>query len=409
MRLTNYSVYDVNVNSLNQLQVKLAHSQQQLSTGRRIVTPADDPAAMARSMEITQADSLNNQYAANRVAITNTLSLTENALSSATTLLQDIKTIAMTAGNTSISNADRQVKATELQGRLTDLLALANSTDGAGSYLFSGFQGGTVPFVMNGASTSYLGDDGQRMIQVSSSRTMASNISGADAFMRVKDGNGIFSVTPGAGNTGSSYSSMGAVINPAAMNGNSYQVQFTVAAGVTTYVVMDTTTATQVAPPLPAVSSPYVSGQAITFGGMQINVTGSPANGDTYNVQPSQNTNVFSIISNFATALANPVSTSNPASQAAFTQSLNTALAGLDSALSSVLNVRTTVGARLSEVDILNSNGEALGAQYKQAMSQLIDLDYNKAISDFSQQLTMLQAAQKSFKSMMDMTLFNYM
>src|SRR5512135_2685321 len=151
MRISTSSIYDANVTNMNNLEVQIAQTQQQISTGNRIQSPADDPTGAARIVELNQANSVVTQYGTNNNAAQNTLSLSENILQSVTTLLQTVKTTAVNAGNGTLSTADRQSLATNLQGQLQELLGLANSTDGTGNYLFSGSKGSTQPFVNTAA------------------------------------------------------------------------------------------------------------------------------------------------------------------------------------------------------------------------------------------------------------------
>ncbi len=401
MRISTSTIYDSNVAALNQQQARLLHTQQQIATGRRILTPADDPAASARALEVSQSDAANTQYADNRNAARHTASLSESVLQSVTRLLQDVHATAINAGNGALSNADRKTLATDLQGRLDELGALANSTDGIGNYLYSGFQGRTQPFVNTAGVMQYQGDDGQRMIQVGASRRMAASDSGADIFMRIKNGNGTFVTQAATANTGSGIASLGLVINPAALlTGNSYQVTFTSA---TTYDVTNTTTAATV-----STGNAYVSGQAISFDGIQFDISGAPLVGDQFTVAPSTNASLFKTVSDLISALNTPIAAGNAASSAQFTSSLNRALNGLDRGLDVVLTVRASLGSRLREIDALQTTGEDLGLQFKQTLSQLQDVDYNQAISDLTRQQTSLQAAQKSFLKVSDLSLFNY-
>ena len=78
MRISTATLFSEGVATMNQLQVNLAKTQTQISSGRRILNPADDPAAAARATELNQADAANTQYAANRTAAVNTLSLSES-------------------------------------------------------------------------------------------------------------------------------------------------------------------------------------------------------------------------------------------------------------------------------------------------------------------------------------------
>ncbi|MFZ1767261.1 MAG: flagellar hook-associated protein FlgL [Candidatus Nitrotoga sp.] len=408
MRISTSSIYSANLNLLNQQQAQLLHTQQQIATQRRILTPADDPIASARALEISQSDASNSQYATNRNVVQHSASLSESVLQSVTNLLQDVRTIAVNAGSGALTNSDKQTFATDLSGRLEELVTLANSTDGVGNYLFSGFQGRTQPFASTSAGVQYQTDDGQRMIQVSGSRQLAASDSGADIFMRVKDGNGTFNVEAAAANTGSGIVSLGATTNPALLTGNNYQVTFSVVAGVTTYGVTNITPGALVPVPI-AAGTPYVSGQVISFDGLQFDITGAPASGDVFTVAPSTNESIFKTISNLITALRTPNSLGGAVAAAEFTNSRNQALNSLDRGIDNVLTVRASLGTRLSELEALQSTGESIGEQYKQTLSQLQDLDFNKAISDLTQQKISLEAAQKSFLAVSELSLFNYM
>jgi flagellar hook-associated protein 3 FlgL len=188
------------------------------------------------------------------------------------------------------------------------------------------------------------------------------------------------------------------VTNAAAITGHKYQLTFSVAAGTTTYSITDTTTGAAL-----SAGNPYVSGQAISFDGMQLDISGTPANGDAFTISPSSNESIFKTISDLITALG---SSSSPTQ---FANSLNRALNSLDRGLENILTVRASLGSRLRELDALESAGEDLGLQYKQSLSQLQDVDYNKAITDLTQQQSSLEAAQKSFQRISEMSMFNYL
>ncbi|HEX5364179.1 MAG TPA: flagellar hook-associated protein FlgL, partial [Gallionella sp.] len=292
---------------------------------------------------------------------------------------------------------------------------LANSTDGIGNYLFSGFQTRTPPFANTPGGVAYFGDDGQRLVQASASRQLSSTNTGAELFMRIKDGNGTFTTGAAATNTGTGVISIGSLGNPpptAAQAASTYQVAFTVSPPATpglpdviTYVVTDTTLATQVlpVPPLPAVPGvPYVSGQAISFNGIQFDIQGVPKTGDTFTVAPSANESVFKTISDLVNLLN--VEQAGGKLSNGIVRGLN----NLDNALNNVLTTRASVGVRLNELDALQNEGDNLGLQFKQSLSLLQDVDYNKAISDLTMQNTALQAAQQTFSKVSGLSLFKY-
>lgn len=404
MRIATSTLYDVNVAALNLQQSKLLHTQQQVSSGRRMLTPADDPAAAALALDVSQADAANTQHGSNIDRAQTSLALSEGVLQSVTSLLQDARTTAVNAGNGSLSNSDRRMLASDLQGRLDELIVLANHTDATGNYLFSGYQGNTSPFLSTAAGVQYLGDDGQRMVQVSTSGQVATNVSGADVFMRIKNGNGTFVIQPGAVNTGSGIASQGVAINPALLTGDNYQVTFNVVAGVTTYDVVNTTTAIVI-----SAGNSYASGQSITFDGIQFDISGAPGNGDQFDITPSTNESVFKTISDLIDTLNVGIIPGDVASTTQYNANLNRALNGLGRGLDSILTVRASIGSRLRQLDSEQFTVSDLGLQYQQVLSQLQDLDFNKALTDLTQQKTSLEAAQKSFLQVQNLSMFNYM
>jgi flagellar hook-associated protein 3 FlgL len=387
---------------MQQQQARMLQLQQQVASGRRLLTASDDPVAASRALDISQADAMNTQFGMNRIGANHALSMTESVLQSVTTLIQDVQTSVVAAGNASYSNADRKTLAAHLSGRLQELIGLSNSTDGAGNFLFSGFQSKTQPFSDSPAGMSFFGDDGLRQMQVSAGRQMSVSVSGADVFMRIKTGNGTVQTLPTPTNTGSGIVGGNIVVNPAAITGDSYQIAFSVVAGVTTYSVTDTTTATVLSS-----GNPYTSGQAITFDGIQFDIKGVPADADTFDVTPSANESLFKTLSNLVTALNAPVST--PLTAAQLSSSLGQGITQLETALSNVLNTRSSIGVRLNELDALQSTGDDLNLQLKQTLSGLQDVDYNKAISDLTQQQINLTAAQKTFAKVSGMSMFDYM
>lgn len=399
MRVSSSTLFDSSVAEMSSQQSRMLRTQQQVSSGRRLLTASDDPVVAARALDVSQSDAMNTQYASNRGAARDSLSLAETTLQNVTDLLTDVRTAVIGTGNGLLNSNDRKTIAADFSGRLQELVGLANSSDESGNHLFAGFQSKTQPFVDTPAGMGYFGDDGQRLVQVSASRQMAATNSGADVFMRIKNGNGTFDIQPDPANTGSGGASIGSVSNPALLTGNNYSVAFSVVGPVTTYSVTNTTTAAVVIPP----GTAYVSGQTIGFDGIQFDIKGAPADLDKFTVSPSSNESVFKTISDLINALNAPVVGAN------LSNSLRRGVNNLDNALNNILNTRASLGLRLNEVDGLQTMGDGFDLQFKQTLSQLQDTDYAKAVSDLTQQQMSLQAAQKSFTKVAGLSLFDYM
>ncbi|MBQ5948594.1 flagellar hook-associated protein FlgL [Massilia sp. ST3] len=406
MRISTLNIFNTATNQLGTLQSAIARTQLQLATERRILTPADDPVASARALEVSQAQEMNTQFATNRTNARSSLSHVETTLQDAGDLLQDIQQLAVNAGNGTMVLKDREALATELEGRLDDLLGVANTTDGAGGYLFSGYMANTQPFTRTPGGAQYQGDQGQRQLQVAASRKIPLSASGSAVFEAIPTGNGSFQTQAASANTGAGIISSGSVSDRAALTGHDYALSFTVTGtpAVTTYTVNDNSTA----PPTAVLSNqPYEAGKTISFDGLSFDIKGEPANGDTFTVQPSEKQSVFTTVTDLIAALRSPAEGSS--GKAALTNKLNTAMDNLKSAHDNVLTVQASVGAHLKELDYLDSAGDDLNIHYASTLSDLQDLDVVKAISDFQQQQTTLQAAQMSFKTMSGLSLFNYL
>ena len=105
--------------------------------------------------------------------------------------------------------------------------------------------------------------------------------------------------------------------------------------------------------------------------------------------------------------LENPADT--PAKKADLRNTLNTAMRDLDNSLDNVLTVRASAGARLNELDVVDAVGSNRMLNYEQTLSDLVDLDYAEAISEYSLRQVGMQAAQKAFVDIKGLSLFNYM
>lgn len=313
MRISSSMIYAAGSAQIDNLQAQLLHQQQEISTGSSVLTPADNPVAAAQALLVNQAQADNTQFTSNRQSANNSLSQEEVTLQSVTTLVQNAQTAIVNAGNGTYTQQQRQAIATSLQGMYSQLLGLANSQDGNGNYLFSGYQSGSAPFSNTATGAQYTGDQGQTTVQVSASQTMAIGDSGNSVFENNVTGNGTFTTAAATGNVGTGIVSSGSVVNAAALTGDTYTITFSgiqtsANAGNTgngaispattatasllngdtyslnftsgsSYDVVDTTTGNTV-----STGNTYQAGQNITVSGAQFSITGNPTGGDQFSV-----------------------------------------------------------------------------------------------------------------------------
>jgi flagellar hook-associated protein 3 FlgL len=431
MRISTSMLYDSGTLNIQRQQSELAELQQKVAAGRRVLKPSDDPISAAGATLVRQAKGVNAQYGTNAVNAQTALAQEDDALAQAMRVLQDVKTLTVSAGNASLQNADRVSIATSLRGLYAELLGVANRTDGSGQYLFSGMQGGTQPFnETSPGNVAYAGDEGARLMQVGPQRRIAVGDNGAEIFQRIREGNGTFVTTAAATNGGTLVPDGGAVTDPAAWanpaNNQDYTIRFHVnpsAVPATTYDIVDNSTGTSMLTGVPAGAGPYARayqpGGTIVLerqpgdpalgafdAGVQIGVSGTPAHGDTIRLRQAATQDVFKSLSDLIGALESGTSTA-ASSHATYQNRLNQAMNNVDRGLDQVLTARSSVGSRLQELDALQTTTGDLAVHYDEELSRLQDLDYAQALTDLSRRQFNLEAAQKSFMLMNSLRLFD--
>ncbi|MDX9884903.1 flagellar hook-associated protein FlgL [Thauera sp.] len=184
MRVSTNMIYDQGVRALQTQSAALLYTGQQIATGRKILTPADDPVASARALDVTQSRSVNKQFTTNQGYAEDALKLVEGQLDGAGEIIQYARERVLAAGNPALSDADRKSIATDLRAQFDAMLAIANTRDANGDYLFAGYKSDKPAFDGNSATltAAYDGDQGIRTMQVSSSRFMPVSFGGERVF-----------------------------------------------------------------------------------------------------------------------------------------------------------------------------------------------------------------------------------
>jgi flagellar hook-associated protein 3 FlgL len=413
MRISTIQAFNNGVQGLQRNYASVTRTQEQISTGNRILTPADDPVASVRLLQLEQQQNVLTQYKDNLTAADNSLTQEEATLNSVNTILQRVRELAVQAGNGALSQADRQSIAAELGEREDELLGLMNTRNARGEYLFSGFQGKTQPFVRQAdGSYSYQGDEGQRKLQVASSLDLAISDSGKKIFESVTNAgrlDSVLTVSP-AGSTLSVSAPL--VQDEVAFSG----APSFPAAGIE--IVFGNPDASsyevfEIGVPAPVLSSGKLdddSGKSdqLVFRGMTLQFDGVPVGGETIQVtvDPTQEKQgILTTIANLRTALEDGVDT--PAGSLQIRDAVAEALTNLDHGMSTVDGVRGEIGARLNIIDSTRTDNEDVSLVNKGVQADLRELDYAEALSRLSFQSVILEAAQQSYVKISSLSLFN--
>jgi flagellar hook-associated protein 3 FlgL len=399
MRVTQNSNQSLFLSTIQTLESDLSQTQNQITSNKSFTTASQNPTAAGAVNNYNQALAQSQQYDTNANSAQTRLSTEDTTLSQVQTQLQSLRDLALEANNSTLSAQDRSAIATQAAQIQNSLLALANTQDGNGEYLFGGFATQNPPYSLSATGATYNGDQGQRQVQIAAGQTITDSDNGNAVFGQIKTGNGTFVVSAASSNTGTGVLGATGLPNGAqyAAGNGLYSINFT-APG--TYEVRDSTNA------LISTGS-YTDGSAITFAGVQVTLSGQPAAGDSFTVAPSGNQSLFTTVQNLVSALQ--PGASNPASNAQLNNSMASALNNIDQALDHMSNVRADIGGRLNSITTQQSVSSSQQIQLQSNISTLQSLDYASAVTTLTQQNTTLSAALQAYSLTQGLSLFKYL
>ncbi|MBC7199072.1 MAG: flagellar hook-associated protein FlgL [Pseudomonas balearica] len=402
MRISTLQAFNNGVSGLQRNYANVTRTQEQISTGNRILTPADDPVASVRLLQLDQQQSVLDQYNSNLTAAKNSLTQEEVTLNSVNTVLQRVRELAVQAGNGALDPEDRKSIASELREREDELLSLMNTRNARGEYLFSGFQGKTQPFVRTGdGSYRYDGDEGQRKLQIASSLSVPISDNGKSIFENVTNAARL-SATKAASSALDISEPL--VSDEVAFAGRGdITITFAASPNERNYTVSDANGQSLGSGTLE--EAPEAENKLVV-GGVTVFVSGTPTAGETITLTedggPKQG--ILDTIGALRQALEDP-GTGNGAVRDA----VGAALTNLDHGMVSVDAARGNIGARLNVIESTLTDNEDVALVNKAVQAELRELDYPEALSRLSMQSVVLQAAQQSYVKISGLSLFNVM
>ncbi|MGW7234137.1 flagellar hook-associated protein 3 [Pseudomonas fulva] len=188
MRISTAQFYESSANSYSKNFSAMNKTNDQVTSGVRIQTAADDPVGAARLLLLQQQQSLLDQYSGNINTVSNALLQEESVLSTINDAMQRASELAIRDGGAGVTDADRVSISTELKEIEANIFGLLNSRDANGDYMFGGSKSTTPPYVRNSDGTySYHGDQTQLSLQVSDTLNLATNDTGFSIFDSAKN------------------------------------------------------------------------------------------------------------------------------------------------------------------------------------------------------------------------------
>ncbi|MCA0911509.1 flagellar hook-associated protein FlgL [Marinobacter nauticus] len=420
IRISSQQIFSGGINRLQDINSNLIDTQQQLSTGKKVNKPSDDPVAAARILKLDQELQRSETYGRNANLADNRLKQEESTLASAVDIIQRVRELTVQAGNGSLSANDRQSISAELKERLGQLANIANTRDASGEYIFSGFQGSTPAFAKNDEGKwVYQGDEGQRVLEIDDGVTVPISDHGKGIFVDVPAAVSVAATDDGTGNQANGYVSGLELIAPKNLSNEfaaatpSRPNDFTISVGVGGAITItavdaennptaeDSAGNTLDLTPNPA---PTV-GEEFEVAGIRLTINDAQ-DGDRFTLGISDKQSVFGTIENLIAGL-DGISKTTPKSSAEYDALIAETLVNLDNAQESIILKQTELGGRLNAVESTTAFLEDSELYTKEIRSQLQDVDYAEAISNLSFQSFVLQAAQQSFAQVSQLSLFD--
>lgn len=310
IRISSQQIFQSGITRLQDLSGDLQKTSEQVSTGKKVNRPSDDPVAAARILKLNQEVARIEQYQRNAGLAENRLEQEESALSSMTDVLQRVRELTVQAGNATLSAEDRQSIAAELRQRLDQLANQANARDASGEYIFSGFQGETEAFGKNiSGHYVYQGDEGQRKLEIDEGVSVAISDHGKGLFVDIPSAHRTFFAEASPFNQSGAQISTGMVLDQEvydqfydSLNGDDLIVRFQDdGVGGLNYEVV---AKSEPEPKTVIATGPYTSGESIVVQGVQFEITGAQLD-DEFNIKTSEKQSMFSSIEKLIYGLEN--------------------------------------------------------------------------------------------------------
>lgn len=412
MRISTQQLFVGNQQNMQRITADLSNTQQQLSTGFRVNSPSDDPVAATRILQINQELAQVAQFQRNIDLAQNRLNQEDATLGGINDVLIRVRELGIQSGNGGLSADDRKFIAAEIRQRLDQLVGQMNSKDSSGEYVFGGFQGSSPPFVPDSTGAiAYVGDEGQRSIEVDEGLKVQVNDNGKRLFVDLPAQVTSFKTSANLSNTGTGAITTGQILDKATLESfapDDIIVEFDQdLAAVPPITLGYRLRASGGGQELQALTS-FAPGDTIQTQGLQFVVNGTPAIGDTFFVQTDTSV-VKQPLTGTLEKLIKGLEGFNetPQGRVDFNNLLADVLGEIDVAQTRVLETRAQVGARLNTIDTTRDFHADAGIVTQQVLSDLRDLDFAEAASRLSLQSTVLQAAQQSFVQTTRLSLFD--
>jgi len=380
----------------------------EIATGQTMLDATSDPAGAGGAVVLTSSINRLAYDSGNATAATEQLQNGLGALQQVSTLIDQLRQIALEAADGGTSAASRSALVSTAQSGLQQLVQLANSQAPDGSYIFAGTNVNAAPFeTLANGQVVFTGNDGSNRVEVAPSVTVPLTVPGRSIFSDVPAGENGVGVTAAAGNTGTDYAVAQNVTSVSQLTaeqlaGTQYQIAFSASGSSLNYTVTSGTGSPGsprfLASSGTVASGSFTDGKELQFGGLQVKIVGTPQAGDQFTVQPAATSSLFQTVQGLIAALQ---------SDPSHPQNIENTIANLDGAQNNILSAQASLGANLAELQGLQTQNSTTSTNDQTQLSNLQSANLPQVMANYSEGVTALQAAEAAFGKIQNLSLFS--
>ncbi|MGE6567262.1 MULTISPECIES: flagellar hook-associated protein FlgL [Shewanella] len=400
MRISTGQMFQQNTNSILEKQSATNTIMAQISSGKKVNTAGDDPVAAIGIDNLKQKNALVDQFVKNIDYATSHIQQAESQLGQADTLAGSMKESMLRGINGSMTSAERQVIADDMRQSLEQLMSIANTKDESGNYIFAGNKTNSAPFAFdNNGDVVYSGDAGIRKSNIAQGVQVNTNTPGDAAFMNAPNAMGDYRVNYLSTQQGDFVVTSAKITEPLTYTPDTYSFNFVDDGnGVMNLEVRDS------AATLVTTVAPFDASLPVNVNGIEIQLDGEPAIGDTFTINEVAQVSIFDTFSKAIALFESGNDAQTPAGQSELAQLLN----NIDSGVNQMSQQRSLTGNSLKVLQQYSDNHTDEKLINTSALSKLEDLDFASAITEFEKQQLALNAASSLFSKVSSTSLFDY-
>ncbi|MDQ2680788.1 MAG: flagellar hook-associated protein FlgL [Candidatus Eremiobacteraeota bacterium] len=442
MRIATSTLYDQQIGAIDNLSAQQAQFGNELSTGKQLNVPSDNPTQIAQDLQLRTDIAQGNQSTKNINDATAQLNTVDGALSTLSDIVQKARSLAIEGASDAVSPAQRQNIASQVDGLLNEAIGIGNTQYG-GKYVFAGTNAPTTaPIKGTGSPVSAVafgGNSATQTEQFSNGQNVPLSVSAQQAFnLNASDGSpdifqslitlrdtlakgSVVDASANQVNKAGTVIAVGPAAPPSTLASPSFATP--IVADTSGNVSINISSAVNAAgvtftfaPAAPIADGPPPTGASVIG---QINaqtaVTGVSAafNAKTQRLvlssQGGQSFQISDVPSPGAANTANFVEAFGLTTQADVVTNLSRQLGDIDHATTALLSARASVGGNLQTLSSLGNATSSLIVSNTAVQSGIEDADIAKVVSEFSQTQTALQAAYGTTTRLESKSLFDFL